>query len=338
VECADQLGVPTLQQSLTQASSPISAAATYWDTGSDTTKLAALEQSVAKCQAGPGFTVRAEHVGDYSLYSYRAKDAGSGWFAVVSGGQGVELLQLIDPAFPDVASGGFTKDELGALAAVARTRLDRYAGGGSSSPTALPTGSSARTVSTEKMTVTGPDPVPSWKLFVPASRWKDPLLAKGAGTTSGPGALEGSTAIVACEDDTEQAGIAGRVGVVSIRIGTGTQSYVGNQRVRIFDDVQAGALVAADLARTDDLVMKGCQTPGGARTTAVAGPTKGTYLLTTKAGGQTLRQWVGVTAMRTSGGVSTVTFHSAQGGAGFQGSVEQGFTLLTRLLAQASQR
>jgi hypothetical protein len=295
-----------------------------------------LTNAISQCQQGPDFHVnRLDETDAGSLYSYTAGDAGSGWFVVVTGDSDVALLQVTDPTR---AKSRYTLAQVTALAEVAQQRLALYGTGATALPTAFPTGSTSPTGATEKMTVAGPDPVPPASLFVPPSSWKNPLFANGAATTSGPGALEGSTAIVACEDDTQQAGIAGRVGVVSIRIGTGTQSYIGNQRVRVFDDVDASSLVTADLARTDDLVMKGCQTPGGARTTTQAGPTQGTYLLTTRTGDQTLRQWVGITPMRTAGGVTTITFHSADAGPGFTGTDDQGFALLDGLLHLARAR
>jgi hypothetical protein len=296
-----------------------------------------VASDVASCQQGPDFTVTPRTGNAWPrLYSYTAGGAGSGWFVVVPGPADLTFIQIADTAHPTSA---FTRVQVAALAEVAKERLTRYGSGtASSTATSTPTNSSGPTAIDEVMPVTGPAPVPASKYFIASSQWKDPLFAKGARTTAGPGALEGSTAIVACEDDAQQAGVAGRVGVVSIRIGTGTQSYIGNQRVRLFDDVEADQLVAADLARTDDLVMKGCQTPDGARTTAEAGPTKWTYLLTTKTGKQTLHQWVGITSMRTPGGVATVTFHSANGGQGFLGTKEQGFAELDRLLALARQK
>ena len=305
-----------------------------------------IASDVAGCQQGPDFTVSAQKPGGpgssgpyrtTKIFSYTAGDAGSGWFAVVPGPSDVTLIQIVDAAN---ATSRFTLTQVTALAQIAKDRLTRYGSGTApttSSSTTTATSSGPKAIN-EKMPISGPDPVPSSNLFVAASQWRGPLFAKGAATTAGPGALEGSTAIVGCEDDTQQAGVAGRVGVVSIRIGNGTQSYIGNQRVRVFDDVAAQQLVDADLARTDDLVMKGCTTPGGARTTAEAGPSKWTYLLTTKTGNQTLRQWVGLTTMQSSGAVTTLTFHAADGGQGFQGTKEQGFAELDRLLALARQK
>jgi hypothetical protein len=297
-----------------------------------------IASDVAACQQGPDFTVTPEGASGWPrLFSYTAGGAGSGWFVVVPGAADVTFIQIADAAHPKSI---FTEAQVTALAEVAEKRLARY-GSGAASTTATSSstsGTSRPKAINEKMPVSGPDPVLSSNLFVAASQWKGLHFAKGAATTAGPGALEGSSAIVGCEDDTQQAGVAGRVGVVSIRIGNGTQSYIGNQRVRIFDDVQAQQLVDADLARTDDLVMKGCTTPGGARTTTQAGPSKWTYLLTTKTGGETLRQWVGLTSMQTPGAVTTLTFHAANGGQGFTGSTAEGFAELDRLLALARQK
>lgn len=332
VECADGLGRPTQQQSLTQANSPISGAATYWETGGDKASVTALEQSVAKCQAGPGFTVTTEHVGDYSLHSYSAKGAGSGWFAVVSGGQGMELLQLVDPAFPDVKAGGFTEAELGALAQVARARLERYAT--AASPTSG-TGTSGPGAVDEEMTVTGPDPVPSATLFVAASQWASPALTGGATTSAGPGALEGSTTVASCETDDQQAGIGGRVGVVSVRTGTGATGYVGRQRVQQ-DDATAPsvqkAYVSARLAEAKAIYAAGCKGPN-TTVTSTPGPTPGTYRLDTvfTDGSPTLSEWVGVTAQKTPGAVSTVVITA-------MADPQQGFAELDRLLALARQK
>jgi hypothetical protein len=338
VECADALGKPTLQQAMTQANSPISGAATYWETGGDTRKMTALEQSVASCQAGPGFTVKPDDLDTlaldrFRLYSYAAKDAGSGWFAVVSGGQGLALLQLIDPAFPDVKSGAFTKQELATLAGVVRNRLDRYATGGSS-PTTPSSTNGAKAIN-EKMVVSGPDPVPSSNLFVAASQWTSQALTGGAKTSDGPGALEGSTAVASCETDDQQAGIGGRVGVVSIRTGTGAAGYLGRQRVQLDDATDASVrktYVSARIAEGKALYAKGCD---GANHTvkSTPGPTDGTFRLDTvfTDGSPTLSEWVGVTAQRTPGAVSTVVITKVS-------DPHQGFAELDRLLALASQK
>jgi hypothetical protein len=334
VECADAMGKPTLQQSVTQANSPVSAAATYWRTGGAKDSVIALEQSVAKCQAGPGFTVRSEYVGSYSLYSYAAKDAGSGWFAVVSGGDGVELLQLIDPAFPDVKYGGFTQAELGALADTAQARLVRYAAAGSS-PAPSATGPSGPKAVNQKMTVTGPDPLPSSDLFVAASQWASPGLTDGAKTSDGPGALEGSTSVASCETDQQQAGIGGSVGVVSVRTGTAATGYLGRQRVQLDDATDATmrkGYVTARLTEAKTLYAKGCQ-GANSTVTSTPGPNDGTYRLDTvfNDGSPTLSEWVGVTAQKTPGAVSTIVLTAVA-------HPEQGFAELDRLLALARQK
>lgn len=342
VECGDALGRPTLQHSVTQANAPISGAATYWATGGDRSSVTKLEQSVAQCQAGPGFTVKSEPLDtlaryEWSLYSYSAKDAGSGWFAVVSGGQGVELIQLVDPAFPDVTSGGFTRDELGSLAALAQARLDRYAG--TSAPTSTATsgtsGTSGPKAINQEMTVTGPDPVPSSTLFVAASQWASEALTGGTGTTDGPGALEGSTTVARCETDDQQAGIGGSVGVVSVRTGSKATGYVGHQRVQkdeATDSAMQKAYVSARLAEAKVLYGKGC-TGANFTVQSTPGPTEGTYRLDTvfTDGSPTLSEWVGVTAQRTPGAVSTVVITSMT-------DSQQGFAELDRLLALARQK
>lgn len=335
VECADSMGRPSLQQSVTQASSPVSAAATYWRTGGDPTKVVALSHSVATCQAGPSFTVRSEHVGAYSLYSYGTKDAGSGWFAVVPGRDGVELLQLIDPAFPDVKTGGFTTDELGALALVAQQRLDRYATASDSATTSGTAGTPGAKPVNQKMTVTGPDPLPSSTLFVAASQWASQALTRGAKTSDGPGALEGSTTVASCETDTQQAGIGGRVGVVSVRIGNGTTGYIGRQRVQLDDATDAAvrkSYVSARISEAKQLYANGCDGPNYS-VKPTAGPTDGTFRLDTVFvdGSPSLSEWVGVTAQRTSGAVTTIVLTAVA-------DPTQGFAELDRLLALARQK
>ena len=110
----------------------------------------------------------------------------------------------------------------------------------------------------------------------------------------------------------------------------------------MFDDARGYELVQADLQRTDQLVMKGCRSAGGAnRTTAERGPVQGSYLLTTQVTAEatgTMFQWVGVTGMQTEGGVSTIVFHGTSDGQGFQGSTAQGFSELVRLMDLARQK
>lgn len=333
VECGPNLGRPTRQDEVHMDKSPLSGAATYWATGSDKDTAIALEQSVAKCQLGPGFTVRSEYVGAYSLFSYGTKDAGSGWFAVVTGGSGVALLQLVDPAFNDVKSGGFTEDEMGALARAAQARIDATPVP-STTTTTQPTYSGPKAVN-QKMTVTGPAALPSSDLFVAATQWASKALTGGTRTNDGPGALEGSTAVASCETDDQQAGIGGRVGVVSIRTGTGTAGYLGRQRVQL-DDATEPAIqadyVAARLAEAAELYGMGCK---GSNYTvkSTPGPTDGTFRLDTvfTDGSPTLSEWVGVTAQRTPGAVSTVVLTKVA-------APKQGFAELDRLLALARQK
>ena len=83
------------------------------------------------------------------------------------------------------------------------------------------------------MTVTGPDPLPSSDLFVAASQWASQELTAGAKTSRGPGALEGSTTVVSCETDDQQAGIGGqRRRGAPVRTGTSANGYIGRQRVQ----------------------------------------------------------------------------------------------------------
>ena len=339
VECGDALGKPTRQESVVQANSPVSGAATFWrfeGPADRQDQVKALERGVAKCQAGPGFKVTPALDADVSVYSYSTPDAGSGWFAVASGGAGAALLQLVDPAFNDVSLGGFTEDEMAALARIAAKRLGRYA-------TAPATPSSSKSAQAtdgakaidEKMPVTGPGSVPSWKLFVAASQWSSEALTGGARTNAGPGALEGSTAIASCESDEQQAGIGGQVGVVSVRTGTGTASYLGHQRVQL-DEATAPAVqkayVTARLTEAKALYAKGC-TLGNGTVKSTKGPTEGTYRLDTVFGDgtPTLSQWVGVTAQKTPGAVSTIVLTRVT-------DRDQGFAELDRLLALARQK
>jgi hypothetical protein len=333
VECGDALGRPTHQQSWTQANSPVSGGAAYWDTGGDKARTDTLRQGVATCHAGPGFTVKSEYVGAYSIYSYSTPEAGSGWFAVVAGGRGVALLQLVDPAFNDIASGGFTEDELKALASTEGARLDRYASD-TASTTSSPTVIGPKAVD-QQMPVTGPDPKPSSKLFVAASQWTSKGLTGGAKAYAGPGSLEGSTAIASCETDQQQAGIGGSVGVVSVRAGSGSANYIGEQRVQADQSsepvVQKG-YVEARLSAAQALYAKGCRFANGT-VKSTPGPSEGTYRLDTvfTDGSPTLSQWVGVTAQTTPGAVSTIVITKAA-------NPKQGFAELDRLLNLARQK
>ncbi|WP_270886297.1 hypothetical protein [Pedococcus sp. 5OH_020] len=304
-----------------------------------------IAADVAACQAGPGFRVTSRTGGGWPrLYSYRAGDAGSGWFAVVPGAADVTLLQVVDPGH-DPSS--FTQAQVHGLALLAERRLSRY---GSA---ATPGGSPSRTSPTgtnfpaprftkaldERMPVAGVAPLLSWKLFVAPSQWTSPRFAGGAKAYAEPGALDGSSAIVECETDQQQAGVGGRYGIVSIRTGKGQGTYLGRQRVRLFEDVQGYELVQADIARLDRLLMAGCTSPGGNRTTAERGPVAGTYLLTTRvSGAPTSYQYVGITGQQTEGAVSTIVFHGSSDGQGFQGTRTEGFSELVRLMQLARQK
>lgn len=344
VECADPLGKPTLQQSLTQTNSPISGAATYWATGGDKAKASALAQSVSLCRAGPGFITTREYLGSYTIYSYSTKYAGSGWFAIVPGEDGLTLLQLIDPAFRDVKSGAFTATEIGALAEVAQARLERYAKG--SSPSSTATSSSPKAID-QKMVVSGPDPVPSWNLFVAASQWTDPLFAKGAKAFAGGGSgfpdSSGAGLWAPCDTSGEMSGLGGLFGVVEVRAGSGDANVIGRQRVLVDQSAETSARKAwakQTLGTYESLIAKECTAPTGTVSVA-AGPNPGTYLVTTavtqEATGE-MHDFVGVTTGVTPGLLTTVNFFGTSDGQGFQGTPAQGFAELDRLLALARQK
>jgi hypothetical protein len=111
--------------------------------------------------------------------------------------------------------------------------------------------------------------------------------------------------------------------------------------VRLFEDTQASELASSDLARLDALLKNGCTAPAGDVTTTEAGPSKGTYLLTTKSsvpGAGSSYTWVGVSLGRTEGAITTITFMGLSDGALFQGTPAQGFAELDRLLALARQK
>jgi hypothetical protein len=337
VECGPNLGRPTRQDEVHMDNSPLSGAAAYWahdGQGDLKDQAIALEQAVGKCQAGPGFKVTPGIVTSYSLFSYGTPAAGSGWFAVVSGRSGVALLQLVDPAFNDVKSGGYTEDEIGALARATQARLDAIPVPAATSTTTEPTFSGPKALN-ETMTVSGPAALPSSNLFIASAQWASPGLTGGTRTNDGPGALEGSTAVASCETADQQAGIGGRVGVVSIRTGTGAASYVGRQRVQL-DDATEPAIqadyVAARLAETAELYGKGCK---GSNYTvkSTKGPSDGTFRLDTvfNDGSPSLSEWVGVTAQQTPGAVSTVVLTKVA-------DPKQGFAELDRLLALARQK
>ena len=288
----------------------------------------AIADQVAKC-ALPFFTVTGVQTSSWPrLYSYTAGDAGSGWFAIVLYEGDVTLLQVVDPGH---AVSTFTKAQVSDLAARAAARLKAH-GGSHESTIAPPEGPKAIN---EKMTVTGPDPVPSSNLFVAGSQWASDALTGAAKTNAGPGALEGSTAVASCETDDQQAGIGGRVGVVSVRTGTAATGYLGRQRVQLDDATDAAVqqdYVSARLAEAKALYGNGCE---GANYTVrpTAGPTDGTFRLDTvfNDGSPMLSEWVGVTAQKTPGAVSTVVITAAK-------NPDQGFAELDRLLALARQK
>ena len=270
-----------------------------------------LTNDISQCQQGPDFHVnRLDETDAGSLYSYTAGDAGSGWFAVVTGASDVTLIQVTDPT---PGKSQYSLVQVTALAEIAKERLARY--GTTVTPTTSAPSTSGPQAIDEKMVVTGPDPVPSSNLFVAASQWASDALTGGAKTTAGPGALEGSTAIASCETDDQQAGMGGQVGVVSIRTGTGTASYLGRQRVQLDDATDAAvqkAYVTARLTEAKALYAKGCDGPNYT-VQSTPGPTDGTFRLDTvfTDGSATLSEWVGVTSQRTPGAVSTVVITAA---------------------------
>ena len=250
------------------------------------------------------------------------------------------VLQVVDPDPRDVRRHQAPGAQ--ASATSPRNGSPRYGTGtaGSGSPSATsttpqigPTGST-RALS-QDMPVAGPQPVPESPLFVAASQWRSPALSGDVTTTAGPGALEGSTAIASCETTEQQAGIGGRVGVVSVRAGTSATSYVGHQRVQLDESTGAAVqqtYVAARLDEAKALYGKGCKF-GNGTVKSTAGPSQGTYRLDTvfTDGSPTLSEWVGVTAQKTSGAVSTVVITKLK-------DPEQGFAELDRLLMLARQK
>ena len=293
-----------------------------------------IAADIAGCSLAPGYKVTpATSGGSSRLFSYTAGDAGSGWWAVVAGKHDVVVLQVNQNDRP---KSSFTLAQVQELVSTAQKRLARYGTGtkGTASTTSSPTFTGPKAVD-EQMTVVGPSPVPSWKLFVAASQWKSSALTGGAATTAGPGAMEGSTAVASCETDKQQAGVGGRVGIVSVRVGTGTASYIGKQRVQLDDSSGADlqqAYVDARLAEAKALFGKGCPTGNGA-VRSTPGPTAGTWRLDTVSsdGTSTFTEWVGVTAQRTPGAVSTVVLTKVSEPA-------QGFAELDRLLQLARQK
>jgi hypothetical protein len=292
-----------------------------------------IASDVAGCQQGPDFVVSPETAGGWPrLFSYTAGDAGSGWFAVVPGAADVTFIQIADAAH---RTSVFTHPRVTALADIAEKRLARYGSGTTSSTTTSnPTSSGPKAIN-QRMVVSGPDPLPSSNLFVAASQWASESLTAGAKTLDGPGALEGSTTVASCETDDQQAGIGGSVGVVSIRTGTGSASYIGRQRVQADQSTDSSvqqAYVNARLTESKALYAKGCKSPNST-VTSTPGPTAGTYRLDTvfNDGSPSLSEWVGVTTQRTPGVVSTVVITVAK-------DPHRGFAELDRLLALARQK
>ncbi|HEY7717245.1 MAG TPA: hypothetical protein VH915_00680 [Pedococcus sp.] len=268
------------------------------------------------------------------VWSY-TKDGETGWLGVAQAGRGATWLE-VGAGTP--AAKATTEAEMADLVALAKERLRRYAGRAEPKPSVTTPPPRA---ADQDMPVSGVQPLLPSSLFVAASQWASPALTKGQPSSAGPGAQEGSASIVQCETEEFQAGVGGRYGIVSVRAGSGDANYIGKQRVRLFEDVQAHELVQADLQRMDELVMNGCTDPAGNRTTAQRGPVKGTYLLTTKVTAEatgTMYQWVGVSGMQTEGGVSTVVFHGTDDGQGFTGTADEGFTELLRLMDLARQK
>lgn len=293
-----------------------------------------VASDIAGCSLAPGYKVTPASSGTgQRVYSYTAGDAGSGWWAVVAGKHDVVVLQVNQNDRP---KSGFTLAQVQELVSIAQKRLARYGTGtkGAASTTSSPSFTGPKAVD-QQMPVVGPSPVPSWKLFVAASQWSSTALTAGAATSAGPGAMEGSTAVASCETDQEQAGIGGRVGVVSIRVGSSSTGYIGRQRVQLDDssgaDVQQ-SYVDARLAEAKALFGKGCST-GNGTVKSTPGPTAGTWRLDTvfTDGSPTFSEWVGVTAQRTPGTVSTVVVTKVSDPA-------QGFAELDRLLNLAKQK
>ncbi|QGN56560.1 hypothetical protein [Nostocoides sp. HKS02] len=247
---------------------------------------------------------------------------------IAVGHRDVTLVQVVDSRPGPTA---FTPAQVGALASIATTRLARY-GSGTPTPAATTTGSGPRAVD-EQMPVAGVAPLISSRLFVAASQWSSPGLTAGQPTTAGPAQPEGGLGgVVQCETDAYLSGVAGRYGIVRIRAGHSVAAYLGVQRVRLFEDVDAASLVAADLARSTSLLAHGC-TFGNGTVRATPGPSQGTYRLDTvfADGSPTVSAWVGVTAQHTPGAVSTVVITKAA-------HPGQAFTELDRPLALARQK
>ncbi|GAB3433421.1 hypothetical protein GCM10027517_00330 [Phycicoccus ginsengisoli] len=293
-----------------------------------------VAQDIAGCQLQPAYKVALRSAPSTwpRLFSYTAGDAGSGWWVVAPGAQDVVVLQVNENDRP---ASSFTQAQLAQLADIATQRLERYGSASASSTTSSSPSVTGPKAIDEKMQVVGPGPVPSSKLFVAASQWSSSALTGGAATAAGPGALEGSTAVASCETDQQQAGIGGRVGIVSVRVGTSSTGYIGRQRVQLDDSTGSDtqqAYVDARLAEAKTLFARGCSTPNST-VKATPGPTAGTWRLDTvfKDGTATLSEWVGVTAQKTPGAVSTVVITK-------MADPKQGFAELDRLLNLARQK
>jgi hypothetical protein len=336
VEClSSEPGTKVQQEEVTVEGPHVQGGQVRFSIGADQdvdTAATGLADQLQGCSAGPGFKVSAVQGTSWPrTYSYTAGAAGSGWVAVVKGAHDVALIQIADP---DHAA-PIDSSTIDALASVATARLKRYGTGTSGSPTtSSPTVNGPKAID-EDMPVTGPDPRPSSKLFVAASQWTSKPLTGGARATAGPGALEGSTAIAQCETDKQQAGIGGNVGVVSVRAGSGGASYIGRQRVQVdrsTDPVVQKAYVAARLSEAKALYAKGCGFANGT-VKSTPGPSAGTWRLDTvfTDGSPALSEWVGVTAQKTPGAVSTIVITKAA-------DPKQGFPELDRLLNLARQK
>ena len=291
-----------------------------------------IASDLAGCQLAPGYTVTPQSSGAFPrLFSYTAGDAGSGWWVVAAGPHDVAVLQLNQNDRP---KSGFTRAQVVKLADIAEQRLARYGSGTTKTATSTPDTSGPKALD-ENMQVVGPAPVPSSALFVAASQWSSTALTGGAATNAGPGALEGSTTVASCETDQQQAAIGGRVGIVSVRVGTSSTGYIGRQRVQLDDSTGSDtqqAYVDARLAEAKKLFGRGCAVPN-AKIRSTPGPTAGTWRLDTvfTDGTATLSEWVGVTAQKTPGAVSTVVITK-------MADPKQGFAELDRLLNLARQK
>jgi hypothetical protein len=336
VEClSSEPGTKVQQEEVTVEGPHLQGGQVRFSIGADQdvdTAATGLADQVQGCSAGPGFKVSpAQDASWPRTYSYTAGAAGSGWFAVVKGTHDVALIQIADP---DHAA-PIDSSAIDALASVATARLKRYGTGTTGTPTtSSPTVNGPKAVD-ENMPVTGPDPKPSSRLFVAASQWTSRALTGGTKATAGQGALEGSTAIAQCETDKQQAGVGGSVGVVSVRAGSGSANYIGHQRVQVdesTDPATQQGYVSARLGEAKALYANGCSFANGT-VKATPGPSAGTWRLDTvfNDGSPTLSEWVGVTAQKTPGAVTTLVITKAA-------DPKQGFAQLDRLLNLARQK